>query len=321
MEKVRTVRTPSRLHLSLIDLEGGLGRVDGGVGISLQEPDFKIRFRKDSKIRISHGSSEEQDLPAHMRDAKKIARKVCSKLGVEGIRAEIESGIPEHVGLGSKTQLYLAIASGICKTYGIKKSVRELAGLVGRGGTSGIGVAAFEKGGFIVDGGHFSKKGFKPSRFSKAPVPPVLVREEFPWNVVCAWPDEKGAHGEKEKMVFQRYCPLPNEEVEKVSRIVLMMLLPAMAEKSLDGFGQGINMLQKAGFKKVEISIQSDEVRQLISFLQNNSAGGGMSSFGPVCFGLCETESEAKTLGESVKGEFGFNVVVTKANNRGAKWF
>ena len=88
----------------------------------------------------------------------------------------------------------------------------------------------------------------------------------------------------------------------------------------MDGFGQGVNLLQEAGFKRIEVGLQSDEVRRLLRFLQKDSAGGGMSSFGPVCFGLCGTESEARSLGENVKGEFNFNTIVTRADNEGARW-
>ncbi len=40
-----TVRTPSRLHFSLIDLHGGLGRVDGGIGVALETPHITLRIR------------------------------------------------------------------------------------------------------------------------------------------------------------------------------------------------------------------------------------------------------------------------------------
>ena len=40
MQKI-TVITPSRIHMALIDLNGGLGRVDGGIGLSLASPGFR----------------------------------------------------------------------------------------------------------------------------------------------------------------------------------------------------------------------------------------------------------------------------------------
>ncbi|RLG30261.1 hypothetical protein DRO03_04925 [Methanosarcinales archaeon] len=46
------------------------------------------------------------------------------------------------------------------RLYDMSMSVRDIAIAVGRGGTSGTGVASFESGGFILDSGHkFSEKG------------------------------------------------------------------------------------------------------------------------------------------------------------------
>ena len=52
--------------------------------------------------------------------------------------------------------------------YDLGLSVHEIAVKVGRGGTSGIGVAAFENGGFILDGGiNSARRGhFFPQRLA-----------------------------------------------------------------------------------------------------------------------------------------------------------
>lgn len=303
---METIRTPSRLHLALIDMGGGLGRVDGGIGIALDEPGFRVTFEKADSV-ICSGPGKE------------VAERVCEELKVPGIRIGIQDAIPEHVGFGSKTQLNLAIAAGICRAYDIYKPVVDLAKLVGRGGTSGIGVAAFEKGGFIIDGGHSSEKGFAPSSFSDASPPPILARYDFPWSIVCAWPEAKGAHGKVEKSVFDEHCPIPANEVGEVSRIILMKMLPALVEKNVSEFGESVNLLQKTGFKKIEVGLKP-EINKLLGFMQENSAGGGMSSFGPVCYAICERELDAMNLEKEIKKEFGCNTLVTRANNGGAKW-
>ena len=43
MRKVK-VRTPSRLHTTLLDLNGKLGRVDGGVGMALEDPNITLEM-------------------------------------------------------------------------------------------------------------------------------------------------------------------------------------------------------------------------------------------------------------------------------------
>jgi len=46
------VQTPSRLHLTLIDMHGGSGRVDGGVGITLDEPGILIEVRQSPSLEV-----------------------------------------------------------------------------------------------------------------------------------------------------------------------------------------------------------------------------------------------------------------------------
>ena len=41
MRHVR-ITTPSRLHFSLLDLNGALGRIDGGFGLAIADPHFQI---------------------------------------------------------------------------------------------------------------------------------------------------------------------------------------------------------------------------------------------------------------------------------------
>ena len=34
------IKSPSRLHLGLIDMNGSYGRLDGGIGLTIQDPNF-----------------------------------------------------------------------------------------------------------------------------------------------------------------------------------------------------------------------------------------------------------------------------------------
>ena len=36
------IKSPSRLHMSLIDLSGAYGRIDGGIGLTLKNPNFVL---------------------------------------------------------------------------------------------------------------------------------------------------------------------------------------------------------------------------------------------------------------------------------------
>jgi beta-ribofuranosylaminobenzene 5'-phosphate synthase len=315
-----TIVSPSRLHLTLIDLNAELGRVDGGVGITLESPGMEISATKADIIEVFGDSI----LTVKMRKAAEALLPEG-----KGIRLEIKDSLPDHVGLGSGTQAALSAASAVNKIYGLGKSVRELAIAVGRGGTSGIGVAAFENGGFILDGGHKfkDKRAFSPSAASHVPPGPVLFRRDFPdWPIVIAIPNTKGAHDAEEVDIFKKFCPIPLTEVQEICHVILMQMLPAIVEKDLESFGKAVNHIQKTGFKKREVELQPQPVLDIMEYMQSNGASGsGISSFGPVVYGVVENVNEGKKLQKEVQRmlaeSLGGKVMLTKAKNRGADIF
>jgi beta-ribofuranosylaminobenzene 5'-phosphate synthase len=319
MGMIRVV-SPSRLHLTLIDLNAELGRVDGGAGITLESPGMEITADEADTIEVSGDSI--------LADKMRKAAEALLPTG-KGIKLHIKEGLPDHVGLGSGTQAALSAASAINRIYGLGKSVRELAVAVGRGGTSGIGVAAFENGGIILDGGHKfkDKRAFSPSAACRMPPGPVLFRKDFPdWPIVLAIPNTKGAHDAEEVDIFKRYCPIPLAEVQEICHVILMQMLPALVEEDLESFGKAINHFQLAGFKKREVELQPRAVLDIVEYLRDNGASGsGISSFGPVVYGIVGSLGEGRKLqkeaqrmlNESLGGE----VMLTKAKNRGADIF
>ena len=254
------IQTPSRIHVSLIDLNASIGRIDGGLGLTLQDPTIVIKADKSNKIETEGPHSEK---------AKDAAEKVLKHLKIDnGIKISIEKAYPQHIGLGSGTQLSLAVGKAVCELYNQKLSINEIAKTVERGGTSGIGTAAFEKGGFILDAGHSTreKKDFLPSSASSAKPAPILARYDFPdWKIVLVVPKiRKQVHGKKEINIFQRFCPIDIGEVQKLTHLIMMKTLPAILEKDIQSFGQSINDIQKIGFKKIEIELQSKEVKKIL---------------------------------------------------------
>ena len=318
-----TVITPSRVHIALIDLNGSLGRVDGGIGLSLANPGFRISAQCSHKSEVV-GPEET------VQRAGEVLELLQKKTDAGNVRIEIEESIPAHIGLGSGTQLSLGIAQAICKLHDMDLSPREMAFLVERGGTSGIGVAAFSHGGFIMDGGHtFSDDGeaektsFLPSSASRGVKPaPVIARYDFPdWDVLIAAPDCRHISGAEEVNLFQTLCPLSLSDIQALSHIILMKLLPALVQRDLEHFGKAIDQIQNMAWKKVEVQEQDPVVRQVMAFLRDNGAYGvGLSSWGPAvfCFGEDLSDLEAKAREFLVNtGTAGF-CFLTRANNTGA---
>ncbi len=306
------ITTPSRLHVTLIDMNASIGRVDGSIGITLDKPAISIAAEKSDNIEIT-GASE------HIRRMRDTAMRLLPEKA--GIRIQIQEDYPSHVGLGSGTQASLAAAMAVNRIYSLGMSVYELAVKAGRGGTSGIGVAAFEKGGFIIDCGHSfkEKKDFLPSSASKLPPAPVLLRRDFPeWDIVVAIPELKGASLENEVSIFKKECPVPLRDVERLSHIILMRLLPALVEEDIATFGGCINSIQALGFKKKEVELQSVSSKLMRALRDSGAYGAGMSSFGPAVYAFGEKPGELKKIAEEFLAGKG-QVFITKARNEGAR--
>ena len=65
------IRTPSRLHFSLIDLNGKVGRIDGSVGLAISQPEFLIVAQTANSVLIN--SSQYTDR------AQKVVEKLKKK--------------------------------------------------------------------------------------------------------------------------------------------------------------------------------------------------------------------------------------------------
>jgi beta-ribofuranosylaminobenzene 5'-phosphate synthase len=325
------IETPSRLHLTLLDLNGIYGRIDGGVGITIENPCLKLEAESTHngvEVDFSKSCQLTADLVKDYNSKiENSTLKIMDALKIDGgFKFTVNSAFPPHSGLGSGTQLSLAVAKLISSMNDLDLKALDLAKIVGRGGTSGIGVESFENGGFIIDGGHKSseKDGFLPSSASDATPPPILARYDFPedWKIILVIPDvERGVSGAEEIDAFQTYCPIPLGEVEKLSHLMLMKLMPSVLESDLDTFGEAVNKIQSIGFKRIENKLQNPYIAEIMENLRiAGAAGVGMSSFGPTIFAVTDTNdkdivSAANDMLKNVGGE----IIVTSAQNNGSK--
>jgi beta-ribofuranosylaminobenzene 5'-phosphate synthase len=307
------VVTPSRLHITLIDLNGALGRIDGGVGLTLDYPSIRINAKKDAQLSVS-GTTE------FAERIKSAASAVLTLYNINGVAIDVVQEYPNHVGLGSGTQVALAVGTAISELYDLNLNPTTIAKLTGRGGTSGIGVAAYEFGGFLVDGGHKGKTEFLPSSASGKFGPgPIIARHDFPdWAIVLAIPNLRGASDKREIDVFQKQCPLPLNEVQELCHVILMEMLPAVVEHDIESFGRSINRVQTIGFKRRELELQPF-CAHLVQFMRENGAiGAGMSSFGPVVYGITDGKQLLRAVQSYLNDSIGGKVREVKAQNTGA---
>ena len=322
------IKSPSRLHLGLIDMNGSYGRLDGGIGLTIENPNFLLYSETAEKgITIEFNDDFEFNKNIKEECFKKInssAQKVMDYYNVdEGFYFRVDSAYLPHSGLGSGTQIALSTGKLITESIGQEANGYTLGKITGRGGTSGIGVFAFDYGGFIVDGGHSikEKSSFLPSSASKASPPQLFGRYEFPdeWGVLLViLKSDVSVNGQKEVNIFQEYCPIDRSEVELYSHLIFMNMIPFLIEKDLPCFGNIINKIQTIGFKNIEVSLQSDNIKKLMSKLREIGAYAvGMSSFGPTVYSFYdETNRHIVNEIKDYVGDDGI-VITTKAQNHG----
>ncbi|MFQ5710697.1 MAG: beta-ribofuranosylaminobenzene 5'-phosphate synthase family protein [Candidatus Geothermarchaeales archaeon] len=315
------VETPSRLHLGIMDLSGDLGRIYGSIGVAIDKPNVVLEATPSDRITTSGEEAEKTRL---------LAEKFFKhyKPG-GGAHISVRQTIPEHVGLGSGTQLSLAVAASLAKLFELSVPTTDLASAMGRGPVSGVGTAAFEHGGFLIDGGHkLGRLGLKPSVRG---IPPLVFQSPFPeaWRFVVAIPNiRRGLSGEEEEQVFRALPRAPPESVGRISRLVLMGLLPALVEGDIGGFGKALTQIQflvGENFRKAQGGrFSSPVVGECVKLmLEEGAYGAGQSSWGPTVYGLVEGEGMAKRLKAAVEefmGErVGGKVFSAAPNNRGAR--
>lgn len=300
--------------MGFLDLNGSLGRCYGSLGLSVNEPATELMVREAAEFEAT-GPEKDRALNALQR---------CAALFAPGkaFRVDVMRAIPAHAGLGSGTQLALAIGSAILKLQRQNRNAHELGELVDRGARSAIGITAFEQGGFVIDGGRGD--GGRP--------PPLLVRLVFPeaWRVVLVLdPSETGVHGEKETRAFKALPAFPETEAGHLCRLTLMRLLPGLVEQDLAAFGAALTEIQQVvggHFAAAQggTAWSSPGVGRIVGQLGAGGATGlGQSSWGPTGFAFVDSEAAAQrlcsSLVEAAKAE-GLALRVARGRNSGAQF-
>lgn len=310
-----TITTNARLHLGFFDLNGALGRKFGSLGIALAQPSTQVLVEK---------SEETQAIGEDCARAFQVIQKIQQALTLpafHGVKMQIKQAIPTHAGLGSGTQMALAVGMAYSRLYNLNLSPAHIAQITARGARSGIGVGTFLYGGVVVDGG----------RGPNTLTPPIIARTDFPedWRIILVMDaTHQGVHGEQEITAFNRLQPAPNDKAEKLCRHVLMQALPALAEQDLAGFGAAVRELQMATgayFAPVQGGCYaSEKVAKVLDWFEAQGVACiGQSSWGPTGFAIVDSQENAQSFVNRLNVHFAFekalSFIVTQAKNSGAE--
>ncbi len=306
-----TVRAPARLHLGFLDLNGELGRRFGSLGLAIDAYETHLSMKRTTSTRVS---GQEADR------AGQVLLRLAAALGDDGsYEVCIEKAIPPHMGLGSGTQLALAIAAALQHLNGTAGDFCEYIKATERGLRSGAGIGLFSTGGFVVDGG----------RGSQTEIPPIVARVDFPetWRILLISDTAtQGVSGTDEATAFTALPQFSRAAAGQICRHVLMQVLPGLAEQDIRAFGGGISAIQEIigdHFAPVQggFRFKSRAVEALLQqFARAGAIGIGQSSWGPTGFAFVANAEEAHRLVAEArtKAENHLDIRVAKGLNRGA---
>ncbi|MGJ0508981.1 MAG: beta-ribofuranosylaminobenzene 5'-phosphate synthase family protein [Methylocystis sp.] len=308
-----SVTATARLHLGFLDMNGGLGRKFGGLGLSLDAPATRLTLTRAAETQVEG--------PEETRAAQLLARAQAALAPGAAHCLTLHEAIPAHSGFGSGTQLALAVAAAVRRLEDLPNDAAADAALMSRGARSGLGAGLFVTGGLVVDGG----------RGPLTQTPPVVARAEFPeaWRVLLiSDPAAVGLHGEDERDAFVALPPSSAQESGELCRLVLMQALPALAEQALAPFGAAVARIQEVvgdyfAPRQGGRRFTSARVEAAVAKLTREGAtGGGQTSWGPTGFVFVESEAAARALIARVAPEAradGLEISIHKGLNRGAK--
>jgi beta-ribofuranosylaminobenzene 5'-phosphate synthase len=319
------VRAPSRLHFGLLALPDAAEpthwsdmagrrtvprRSFGGAGLMIEVPRLDLVLRRAGAW-SARGPQADRVLAAA------TAARLPGPCEVTVLQA-----LPAHVGLGSGTQLALALARAAHRAWGVPEpGLEELAQRVNRGRRSAVGLHGFSHGGFLVEAGQGSAAA--PGR--------LVVRRRFPeaWSIVVALPPTPpGLQGPDELAAFAVLAHGDSvlSQTDAMCRLLLLGILPALEERDLPAFGEALRDYNRRAGEMFR-ALQGGQYTQpltsaLVDFLgQQGIAAAGQSSWGPATFAIVERD-RAEWVQEALARHFGLepaHVIRTSADNQGAR--
>jgi beta-ribofuranosylaminobenzene 5'-phosphate synthase len=322
-ERTLTLRAPGRLHLGFLDPAATLGRRFGSLGLVIDGFETVLELSASPTDRVSAATPAAQ---AEVERASAHLHRLRERSGQRApLHLRLLQVLPAHAGFGSGTQLALAVGRAFAQWHGLAASTATLASWLGRGLRSGVGIAGFDQGGLLLDGG--------PG--ADGTPAPLLSRIALPeaWRIIVVCdPEHRGLSGEQEREAIASLPALPRAQAADLCHQVLMRVLPSAASAEFEPFAAGISHVQRvlgAHFAPAQggNAYTSPRVGALVRWLCEASraeqgAATGQSSWGPTGFAIVPTQAQAESLIERARAagmvDGGLVLQIVGARNHGA---
>jgi beta-RFAP synthase len=311
MRRINVTAT-ARLHFGFLDPSGRSKRPFGSFGLSLDRPATRLVLERAKAPHVT-GTEHER--------AERYLTAIAASSGLEpNFALHLTEAIPPHAGLGSGTQLALAVGSACSALVGLDLSPQEIARRLQRGGRSGIGIFTFEQGGAVLDGGPGAGNAL-PELRARLPFPPA-------WRVLLIFDaDAIGLAGASETAAFASLPDFPEAETAELCRRITGAALPALAAGDFTTFCEQIGYLQArmgAYFAPLQGGpYTSPAVSDVLDWLRDEGLTGiGQSSWGPTGFAFVPSHAEGEVLLNAVRARShrpGLSFELAQGRNEGAK--
>ncbi len=318
-DRVVRVVASSRLHFGMLSVNEPGIRHYGGVGAMIDAPGLKLVIRAAERLQTAGPLADRARQVAAL-----VARSLPGNLG-EGdgpsCRIDVIHAPPLHVGLGTGTQLAMAVAAGLNAFFGQPPAdAASLARSACRGHRSAIGLYGFSCGGMIYESGKTDDEEFAPL-VDRVEIPPA-------WRFLLVRPrDERGLCDEAEHDAFNGLPPVPVERTEMLRREAAEHLLPAAAEGRFDQFSESLYRFgYEAGLSfavKQGGAFAGQRLMSLVEWIRACGVRGvGQSSWGPTLFAVLPDDSAALALADRFRSRpdaGDLELTVASPDNRGAR--
>jgi beta-RFAP synthase len=303
------VTTGARLHFGPLAVGAEAGRSFGGVGMMVDAPGWELLVEPAEQDEVRGG-------PADARIIELIGRyRRAAVCPVPPSRVTVVRAAPRHAGLGSGTQLALAIGRALSLRAGEPDvGASEIARRTERAWRSAIGTHGFECGGLLVDAGQSAAATMAElSRGSSNSnrIGALSCRVPCPdgWRFLLATPQtDAGLSGAAEQEAFRALPAMRTETTGLLCRIVLTELLPAVQGSDVRGFCEALDAFGRLVgeyFRPVQGDVYANPRMAMLAAELRTAGIRGIvqTSWGPTVAICCANEAAAVRLHASLTGE------------------
>ena len=300
-----TISTGARLHFGLLDTAPPFG----GIGVMIQQPQTRILVENSQQF-DARGSGAERAFDVAKRFQEHFALAELPSCSIQILER------PEpHSGLGTGTQLNMAVAEAITLVVGKQADSGTVHRLADRGKRSAVGVHGYANGGLI----------FELPAENSSTLNPIQERIEIDdgWRIVLFRPRSIARElvcDENELNHFSAVRAGSGQKKDQLQALITEHIIPAAQTRNFDQFARSVEQYNHASgmmFASVQGgAYNGPEVTNLVDQLKHLGARGvGQSSWGPSVFAWFESAESAREFIPKIDSER-VSVMITKPLNR-----